>query len=101
MARMGLDTESEVKILEGGELVALRFQKFYDRYTKYRRDHAIVGEVLSFEQFKKQLRNSELFAGYRAVLFDSGIAKATILDYKILCQRCDISGFSGTDAEPL
>lgn len=101
MARMGLDSQSEVRFMEDGKLIALRFQKFYDRYTKYRRDHAILGEVLSFEQFKKQLRNSDLYVESKNVRFESGTARAYLLDARILRQRCDISGFIGTDTEPL
>ena len=101
MARMGLDSQSEVRFMEDGKLIALRFQKFYDRYTKYRRDHAILGEVLSFEQFKKQLRNSDLFVESKNVRFESGTARAYLLNARILRQRCDISGFIGTDNEPL
>jgi hypothetical protein len=99
--RMGLDPQSEFRVLDDGALIAFRFQKFYDRYTKYRRDHAINGECLGYEQFKKQLRNSDLYADYKNVRFESGLAKATILNYALLRQRCEITGFSGTDAQPL
>jgi hypothetical protein len=101
MDRMGLDSQSEVRILDDGALIAFRFQKFYDRYTKYRRDHAIGGECLSFEQFKKQLRNSDLYVDYKNVRFESGTAKATVLNYALLRQRCEITGFTGIDALPL
>lgn len=101
MDRMGLDEKSEFRVMDDGTLIAFRFQKFYDRYTKYRRDHAITGECLSYEQFKKQLKNSDLYVDYKNVRFESGAAKATILNYALLRQRCDITGFFGTDVPPL
>ena len=56
---------------------------------------------MSFEQFKKQLRNSDLYVDYKNVRFESGTAKATVLNYALLRQRCEITGFTGIDALPL
>ena len=98
--RMGLDVE-EVKILEDGAQIAIHFKGVYDRYTKYRRDHAIIGECLSYAQFMRQLWKSDLFIETRVVRFGSETKKAAVLNYAALRKRCDISGFSGTEVEPL
>ena len=59
MARMKLDPKVYYKI-DGGQL-CLWLTPVYDLYTKYRKDYAIVGEVLAYAQFKKQLQHSRVF----------------------------------------
>ena len=100
MDRMGLG-EEECKVLEDGTQVAIYFKGVYDRYTKYRRDHAIVGECLIYPQFMRQLRKSDLYVDSRSVRFNSEVHWAVILNYATLKQRCDVSGFSGDGIEPL
>lgn len=100
MDRMGLDPDS-CKELEGGALIAIHFKSVYDRLTKYRRDFAIVGECLPYAQFMRQLRKSDLYVESRAVRFGSDTRKAILLDYRLLRQRCDVSGFMGTEIKPL
>ena len=100
MDRMGLDDDS-CKILEDGKLVAIFFKGVYDRYTKYRRDHAIGGECLTYAQFMRQLRKSDLFVEDRSVRFNSGIRWAVVMNYATMKQRCDVAGFSGDGIEPL
>ncbi|SDN06952.1 DNA primase [Acetanaerobacterium elongatum] len=101
MARMGLDPRTQWSFLEGREQVAIRFNKVYDHYTKYRRDYAITGECLPYAQFLKQLRNSDLFITYKQVRFPDCNAKAYVLDFGLLQQRTDITNFNGSDIEPL
>lgn len=101
MARMSLDEQCEWTLMENDTRIAIRFNKVYDRFTKYRRDHAIMGECLPYTQFLKQLRKSELFVEYKPVRFKSGLAKAYVLDYTAILECCDISGFDSTDVVPL
>ncbi|HQK34854.1 MAG TPA: hypothetical protein PK074_09025, partial [Spirochaetales bacterium] len=61
MSRMGLDPKSEYAICDEGRVLALWLNHVYDRYTKYRKDYAIVGETLTYAQFKKQLQHSDYF----------------------------------------
>ena len=75
MARMRLDPKVYYKI-EGGKLY-LWLTPIYDLYTKYRKDYAIVGEVLTYAQFKKQLQHSEYFLASNQQKF-IGTDKGTI-----------------------
>ncbi|MCL1965302.1 MAG: DNA primase [Firmicutes bacterium] len=100
MDRMGLD-EEECRMLENGTQAAVHFKGVYDRYTKYRRDHAIVGECLTYAQFMRQLRKSELYVDERPVRFNSEVHWAVILNYATLRQRCDVTGFSSGGIKPL
>jgi hypothetical protein len=81
--------------------VAINLQRCYDRFTKYRRDHAISGECLEYRQFTKQLRGSDLFIAYKPVNFNNRTAQAFVLNYPLLLERCDMEGFDGINtAEP-
>ena len=97
--RMGL-TADECRILEDGN-VAIWFKGIYDRYTQYRRDHAILGECLPYGQFMKQLRKSDLYICDRTVMLGDNRRKGTILDYGTLKHRCDVDGFLQAQIEPL
>jgi hypothetical protein len=90
--RMGL-TDEECRFL-GGDEVALYFKGFYDRFTRYIRENAIMTEYLQYNQFLKQLRKSELFVETRAVRFAGGEPKkAHILNYARVREVCDVEGF--------
>jgi hypothetical protein len=93
MARMGLAYGLDWKPLENDTQVAINLKRCYDRFTKYRRDHAISGECLEYRQFTKQLRGSDLFVAYRTVAFSNAPARAFVLDYRLVLERCDIDGF--------
>ena len=97
--RMGLSDE-ECRILDE-DSIAIHFRGVYDRYTQYRRDHAILGECLPFSQFMKQLRKSELYLETRTVRFGDDPKKAVILHYNLLRQRCEIEGFLQSQVKPL
>ena len=84
-----------------GKEVAFLFSRFYDEYTKYRRDHAIYGECLPYGQFIKQLKKSDLFLAFKTFRIGGGTPKAFVLDYELIQKRCDVSGFLGTDVPPL
>ena len=93
MARMGLAYGLDWKPLENDTQVAVNLKRCYDRFTKYRRDHAISGECLEYRQFTKQLRGSDLFLAYKPVNFNNRTAQAFVLNYPLLLERCDIEGF--------
>ena len=100
MDRMTVSAE-HCAFSKDGKEVAFLFARFYDQYTKYRRDHAIYGECLSYNQFVKQLKKSDLFLAFKTVRFCGGTPKAYVLDYELIRQRCNVSGFLGTDVPPL
>lgn len=97
--RMGL-TCDECKTLPNGN-IAIHFRGIYDRYTAYRRDHAIVGECLPYAQFMKQLRKSDLYVETKVIRFGDDTKKAIVLNYPLIRKRCDIEGFIHAQIEPL
>ena len=100
MARMKLDPKVYYKI-DGGQL-CLWLTPVYDLYTKYRKDYAIVGEVLAYAQFKKQLQHSEYFiASNQQKRIGTENHKCWIIDYELLRKNCDVTGFEVTEIEPL
>ncbi|NLX82906.1 MAG: DNA-binding protein [Clostridiales bacterium] len=102
MSRMGLDPNSEFRITEDGKVLALWLAHVYDRYTKYRKDYAIVGETLSYAQFKRQLMHSDLFLGNNVpVRIGGDLRKVWTINFELLKSRCDVSGFEITEVEPL
>jgi len=101
MAQMGLDKGTECRVNQQRTRVYLNVKRVYDKYTKYRRDHAITGECLDYRQFIKQLRGSDLYIDYLPFRFDDGPARAFVLDYPLLLERCDIESLDSTAVEPL
>ncbi len=100
MARMKLDPKVYYKI-DGGRLY-LWLTPVYDLYTKYRKDYAIVGEVLTYAQFKKQLQHSEYFiASNQQKFIGTENHKCWVIDYELLRKNCDVTGFEITEIEPL
>ncbi|MBR6571609.1 MAG: DNA primase [Clostridia bacterium] len=97
--RMGL-TNDEFRTLPDGN-AAFYVKGFYDRYTQYRRDHAITGECLPYAQFMKQLKKSDLYIDMRVIRFGDDTRRAVVLNYPMLCKRCDIDGFLHFNTEPL
>lgn len=85
------------------DILCLHLSGIYDKYTRYRRDCAIAGEVLSYPQFRKQLEHSEFFIEKnRAKRFGNTTKKVWVIDFVTLSRRCDVSGFirENPDAEP-
>ena len=73
--------------------VAICFKRCYDDYTKYRRDHAIMGECLEYTQFLRQLRASDLFIAYKSVRMAGDTVSAHILNFDLIRTRCGIQSF--------
>lgn len=102
MSRMGLDPKTEFAIIDDGKVLALWLNHVYDAYTKYRKDYAIIGETLSYAQFKKQLQHSDFFIESNVQKrIGSDNRKVWTLNYELLKARCDVSGFEITEVEPL
>ncbi len=49
----------------------------------------------------KQLRKSDLFVENKTVRFGDDPKKATVLNFALMKQRCDVDGFLGAQIEPL
>lgn len=102
MARMGLFPEVDYTFDDTGKLLYIRLSHVYDLYTKYRRDYAVVGEVLPYSQFKKQLMHSDLFVQANVQKrIGTESCKAWIVDYELLRTRCDVAGFEEGRVAPL
>jgi len=100
MARMGL-YQNEWTIMENLNHVAICFRRCYDRYTQYRREHAIGGESLEYAQFLKQMRQSDLYVAYKPVRINGELRRAYVLDYDEIKKRCDIATFDSSAPEPI
>jgi hypothetical protein len=101
MARMNLDPNNDYDLSPDGKVLSVCLNRVYDKYTKYRRDYAILGEVLTYAQFKKQLEHSDVFLAKNVQKWiGSENRKVWQLDFAILGSRCDVSGFD-EEAKPL
>lgn len=99
MARMNLKPDRDFLFEAAGRRLCLCLSGVYDRYTRYRRDYAIVGEVLPYAQFRKQLEHSEYFVEKNKVRrFGDVTQRVWIVDFEKLQQACDVSGFLKADA---
>ena len=92
---------NEWTIMENLNHVAICFRRCYDRYTQYRREHAIGGESLEYAQFLKQLRQSDLFVAYKPVRINGELRRAYVLDYDEIKKRCDVATFDSSAPEPI
>lgn len=102
MARMGLQSGQDYILSEDRKSLFLRLTPVYDQYTKYRREYAVAGEVLPYNQFRKQLLHSDiLIQANLQKKFSGQNARCFELDYQLLCRRCDVSGFETDEPQPL
>ncbi|MDD4774733.1 MAG: DNA primase, partial [Eubacteriales bacterium] len=102
MSRMELDPGSEYALLNEGTHLALRLNAIYDKYTRYRKDYAIKGEILTYQQFRLQLEHTDYFIEKNAVRrINSENRRVFILNYTLLKTRCDVSGFEISESQPL
>ena len=94
MARMNLKVEHDFTFEAEGKHLCLWLASVYDRYTRYRKDYAIAGEVLTASQFRKQLEHSEYFiAKNKPKRMGDAIRKVWTVDFEKLSQTADVSGF--------
>ena len=100
MARMKLKQGDDYAFEQGDRHLCLCLNGLYDRYTRYRRDCAIAGEVLPYNQFKKQLERCEFFVEKnRTKRFGDQTKRVWVVDYHKLSGLCDVSGFQRGEAE--
>jgi len=100
MARMGLDGKTEYNLSDDKTKLFIRLSQVYDKYTKYRKDYAIVGEVLTYAQFKKQLMHSDVFLQHNVQhKFNGKNCKCWVINYQTLLEHCDVSGFDTEDGD--
>lgn len=102
MSRMNLSPKDDYNLSDDEKLLYLRFPKIYDDYTRYRKDYAIQGEVLTYAEFKRQLKHSDLYvdSNYQRRMGDKN-TKVWVIRYDLLASRSDVSGFLTDDVKPL
>ena len=94
MSRMGLINGTDYQLSADRTKLYIRIRGIYDQYTRYRRDYAVAGEVLPYDQFKKQLIHSDvLLQGNIQHKFNGKNDRCYLVDYQMLASRCDVSGF--------
>ena len=97
---MNLKCDVDYTFGAAGKQLWIRFGVVYDRYTKYRKDYAIVGEVLTDRQFYKQLEHTDYFiAKNRTERVGGKPYKVWIIDYEKLSQVVDVLGFMTSKSE--
>ena len=103
MSRMGLSRGRDYMITDDGATMYIRLAQIYDQYTKYRRDYAVMGEVLPYSQFRKQLMHSDVMLQGNVQRKFSGVnSRCFVIDFALLKERCDVSEFEkGDDVRPL
>jgi len=101
MSRIGLKAGKDFVFECAGRHICFRsFRKIYDRYTKYRKDYAILGEVLRVSDFYKQLTFSKYFVSNdREMRIEGKVCRVWVVDFEKLSQICDVSGFLEAQAE--
>ena len=98
-ARMKLKLGEDYAFENNGQILCL--SKIYDRYTKYRKDFAVSGEILTQTQFVKQLSHSEYLIDLdKSKRFTDKSKKCWVIDFAKLSARCDVSGFLRDETEP-
>ena len=81
-----------------GRTLCLRLGDVYDKYTKYRKDYAIIGTVLTANEFRRQFGKSAFCAKANTTIRMKGEAtKVWKVDFEALSQVCDVSGFLRRD----
>ena len=94
MSRIPLKPGSDYAFENNKEYLCVCLAGIYDRYTRYRKDCAIVGEVLTYTQFKKQLEHAEFYIEKnKPKRMGEDVRKVWVVDFVKLFQRCDVSGF--------
>jgi hypothetical protein len=100
MARMKLKNGTDFAFENDKKYLCLCLSQVYDRYTKYRRDYAVIGEILNYAQFKLQLQHCEFFVEKnRAKRLGDTIKRVWVLDFIMLSRLCDVSGFLTEETE--
>jgi len=98
MARMRLKHNADYCFEAAGRHLCLRLEQAYDKYTKYRKDYAIVGEVLSLNEFRKQFRKSAYCIKANTTARIKGVStKVWKVDYEALQRVCNVSAFMESD----
>ena len=101
MSRMGLSEGIDYDFTDDKAGLYIKIAKIYDRYTGYRKEYAVIGEVLTYSQFRKQLMHSDIMIQSNVQhKFKGKNDKCYLIDYHLLSSRCEVSGFENQDEIP-
>lgn len=102
MSNMRLDPKNDYCFSDDGNLMYICFPRVYDEYTKYRKDYAITGEVLTYNEFRRQLKHSDIFMSYNdPKRMGDKVQKVWTLRFDVLRQRANVDGFITDEIKPL
>ena len=91
---MNLKLEQDFTFEAAGRHLCLWLTNVYDRYTKYRKDYAVQGEVLTASQFRKQLEHSDYFIAKQKIKrLGDEVKRVWVVDFEKLSRVADVSGF--------
>lgn len=76
------------------DILYLKINDIYPQFQKYHRECCFENEILTFTDFRKQLKNSDICLNINKQHSFVGVNKKCVaIDYKKLLERCDVSGF--------
>ena len=77
-----------------GKVLALWLKHVYDAYTKYRKDYAIVGETLSYAQFRSSFSIRISFIGSNVQKRIGSDNRRCGRQLRAVKARCDVSALN-------
>ncbi|GHV44280.1 hypothetical protein FACS189492_0350 [Clostridia bacterium] len=94
MSYMRLKYGEDYTFENGNQYLVIYLKQAYNKYTRYRSDYKIEGEVLPRAQFMKQLGKS-VYCVDKSVTkrFGKETHRAWVLDFDKLSKACDVSDF--------
>jgi hypothetical protein len=94
MSSMKLKLGEDYAFENNNQYLIIHLKTVYNKYTKFRKDYAIEGEVLGYSQFLKQLGKS-VYCVSKSVTkrFGKETHRAWVLDFAKLSKACDVSDF--------
>ncbi len=102
MSNMRLDPKNDYNLSEDGQYLYICFPRVYDEYTKYRKDYAVTGEVLTYTEFRRQLKHSDIYVSNNDPRrMGDKVQKVWTLRFDVLQKRSSVDGFITDDIKPL
>ena len=104
MSRMPLQKKQDFDITtdrnSGKRTLYINSTTVYDSFTKYKKDHSIPGEVLSRDEFIRQLKRTDYLTDIsRQHKLSGKNIRCWALDYDLLSKKCDVEGFLSNYSE--
>ena len=101
MSRMGLSEGIDYDFTDDMAGLYIKIAKIYDRYTGYRKEYAVIGEVLTYSQFRKQLMHSDIMIQSNVQHKFKGKKSSREITTALFLLRCLEVGLSLSDLDLL